>query len=189
MKALVFAVFATAAFWLAWLEHDERTGPPRTIGLPGMEFPAPVRDRGGLLAPLHIPFLLLLGSGALLYVGRFGARGLRGGIAAWIEGGVLHLHASYGAASPIPVADIAAMVVDRADRLPGEAAGAVAARFGARLRHGLYLRYRVGGQLREVRVFDNGVDGGAAQLRRFAAHLETWRGPRAHPARESERWG
>lgn len=187
LKALVFAGLAAAAFWLAWVEHSERTGPQQTIGLPGMEFPGPAPRRGGVLAPLHIPFLLLLGSAALFYVGRFGSRAVRGGVAARIEGRMLYFPASYGVASSIPVADVAEMIFDRADRLPDEEAAAAAARFGARLRHGLCLRYHLGGAARSVRFFDNDVDGGTGQLRRFAAHLEASGGPMARPARENDR--
>lgn len=186
LKALVFAAFAAAAFALAWIEHAERMAPPQTIGLPGMEFPAPARRDGGLLGPLHIPFLLLLGSAGLFYVGRFGARVVRGGVAARIEAQALHLHTSYGAAT-VPVAEIVDMIVDRADRLPGDDGGTVAARFGARLRHGLYLRYHSDGVIREVRLFDNDVEGGVDQLRRFAGQLEAWRRSAARMARETGR--
>ncbi|MCW5647010.1 MAG: hypothetical protein KIT23_07280 [Sphingopyxis sp.] len=185
-KAMLFAVFAAAAFALAWIEHTERVAPPQTIGLPGMEFPAPVRRDDDLLGPLQIPFLVLLGSASLFYVGRFGARVVRGGVAARIEGHALHLHASYGAASPVPVGDITEVIVDRADRLPGERGGG-AARIGARLRHGLYLRYRSGGGDREVRLFDNDVEGGADQLRRFAGQLDAWRRSGARMTRETGR--
>ncbi|WP_194953290.1 hypothetical protein [Sphingopyxis solisilvae] len=173
-KALLFALFAAAALALAWFEHAERVAPPPTIGLPGMEFPAPAPRDNGVLGPLQIPFLLLLGSASLFYVGRFGLRVVRGGVAARIEGHALHLHGSYGAASPVLVSDIAEMIVDRADRLPGEGGGG-AARIGARLRHGLYLRYRSADGDGEVRLLDNDVEGGVDQLRRFAGQLDAWR--------------
>ncbi len=185
-KALLFAAFAAAAFALAWIEYAERIAPPPTIGLPGLEFSALVRRDDGVLGSLQIPFLLLLGSASLFYVGRFGARVVRGGVAARIEGHVLYLHASYGAASPVPVADIAEVIVDRADRLPGEGGGG-AARIGARLRHGLYLRYRSEGGDREVRLFDNDVEGGVDQLRRFAGQLDAWRRSGARMTRETGR--
>lgn len=185
-KAMLFALFAAAAFALAWIEHAESVAPPPTIGLPGMEFPAPTRRDDGVLGALQIPFLLLLGSASLFYVGRFGARAVRGGVAARIKGHALYLHASYGTASPVPMGDIAEMIVDRADRLPGEGGGG-AARIGARLRHGLYLRYRSGGDDREVRLFDNDVEGGVDQLRRFAGQLDAWRRTGARMTRETGR--
>lgn len=185
-KALLFAAFAAAAFALAWTEHAERIAPPPTIRLPGLEFPAPAHRDDDLLGSLQIPFLLLLGSASLFYVGRFGARVVRGGVAARIEGHALYLHASYGAASPVPVRDIAEVIVDRADRLPGEGGGG-SARLGARLRHGLYLRYRSGGDDREVRLFDNDVEGGVDQLRRFAGQLDAWRRSGARMTRETGR--
>ncbi len=184
---MLFAAFAAAAFALAWIEYAERIAPSPTIGLPGLEFPAPAHRDDDLLGSLQIPLLLLLGSASLFYVGRFGARVVRGGVAARIEGHALYLHASYGAASPVPVADIAEVIVDRADRLPGEGGGG-AARIGACLRHGLYLRYRSGGGDREVRLFDNDVEGGVDQLRRFAGQLDAWRRSGARMTRETGRW-
>lgn len=183
---MLFAVFAAAAFALAWIEHAERMAPPPTIGLPGLEFPAPTHRDDDLLGSLQIPLLLLLGSASLFYVGRFGARVVRGGVAARIEGHALYLHASYDAASPVPMGDIAEVIVERADRLPGEGGGG-AARIGACLRHGLYLRYRSGGGDREVRLFDNDVEGGVDQLRRFAGQLDAWRRSGARMTRETGR--
>ncbi|PKP88162.1 MAG: hypothetical protein CVT78_02500 [Alphaproteobacteria bacterium HGW-Alphaproteobacteria-17] len=173
-KAMLFALFAAAAFALAWFEHAERVAPPPTIGLPGMEFPAPARRDDGVFGALQIPLLVLLGCASLFYVGRFGVRVVRGGVAARIESRALHLHASFGAASPIPLRDIVELIFDRADRLPGEGGGG-AARIGARLRHGLYLRYRSAGGDGEVRLLDNDVEGGVDQLRRFAGQLDAWR--------------
>ncbi|MGQ3099446.1 MAG: hypothetical protein ACT6Q5_02945 [Sphingopyxis solisilvae] len=185
-KAMLFALFAAAAFALAWIEHAERVAPPPTIGLPGMEFPAPARRDDGVLGRLQVPFLLLLGSASLFYVGRFGARAVRGGVAARIESRALHLHASFGAASPIPLRDIVELIFDRADRLPGEGGGG-AARIGARLRHGLYLRYRSAGDDGEVRLFDNDVEGGVDRLWRFAELLGAWRHLDARMTRETGR--
>ena len=173
IKALFFLGGAAIAFVVAGMMHAERTAPPHTIGLPGIEFPVPA-PHDDPLAPFKIPVLIVAGSVCLFYVGRHGLRALTRQVAAKIEDGRIHFHASYGAEpNPLPVDRIAEARFDRADRLPGGGSGS--ARLGARLRHGLYLRYRTNGSAGELRLIDNDIDGGAEQLRRFADYLEVWR--------------
>ena len=180
-KALFFLGVAAIAFAVAGLMQAERTPPPRAVGLPDIYLPVPAPPRDPL-APFKIPLLIVAGGACLFYAGRHGLRGLTRKVAAKIDNGGLHLHASYGAASnPLPIADIADALFDRADRLPGGGSGSV--RLGARLRHGLYLRYGAGGASDELRLIDNDIDGGTEQLRRFAEHLENWRRSAARTAR------
>ncbi|WP_257549916.1 hypothetical protein [Sphingopyxis sp. DBS4] len=174
IKALFFLGVAAIAFAVAALMHSERASPPPiVVGAPDMVLPArpPHRDP---LTPFKIPLLVIAGATCLFYAGRHGLRALTRQTAVRIEGGRLYFHPSYGAdPNPLPTADIAEAICDRSDRLPGEMSGAV--RFGARARHGLYLRYRSDGANRELRVIDNDIDGGTEQLRRFAAQVDAWR--------------
>ena len=183
IKMLFFLGVAAIAFAVAGLMHGEREVPPENIRLPGIELPAPAPRRDPL-APFKIPLLVVAGGVCLFYAGRHGWRAVTREVAARTEGGRLHLHSSYGAeAIPLPVEAITEAIFDRADRLPGDASGSV--KLGARLRHGLYLRYRAGGATRELRLIDNDIDGGTDQLRRFAAHLDAWRqSRRAGPVAE-----
>ncbi|HWW56973.1 MAG TPA: hypothetical protein VN047_08785 [Sphingopyxis sp.] len=179
LKMLFFLGVAAIAFAVAGLMHAEREAPPQTLRLSGMELPAPAPHRDPLV-PLKMPLLIVAGGACLFYAGRHGLRAVTREVAARTEGGRLHLHSSYGAeADPLPVEAIADAIFDRADRLPGDASGP--AKLGARLRHGLYLRYRAGGATRELRLIDNDIDGGTEQLRRFAAHLDAWRQSRRTP--------
>lgn len=179
LKMLFFLGVAAIAFAVAGLMHAEREAPPQTLRLSGMELPAPAPHRDPLV-PLKMPLLIVAGGVCLFYAGRHGLRAVTREVAARTEGGRLHLHSSYGAeADPLPVEAIADAIFDRADRLPGDASGP--AKLGARLRHGLYLRYRAGGATRELRLIDNDIDGGTEQLRRFAAHLDAWRQSRRTP--------
>ncbi|MBL0915256.1 MAG: hypothetical protein IBJ13_07005 [Sphingopyxis sp.] len=180
LKALFFLGMAAIAFAVAGLMHAERETPPRAIQLPDIELPAPAQHRDPL-APFKAPLLVVAGAVCLFYVGRHGLRGLTRREAVKLENGQLHFHPSYGAEpNPLPVATLAEALFDRADRLPGE--GASSARLGARLRHGLYLRYRAGSGVGELRLIDNDIDGGTDQLRRFAAYLENWRQSAARAA-------
>lgn len=174
IKALFFLGVAAIAFALAGLMHAENNAPPRVVaGMSDIALPAPVPRRDPL-APFKMPLLVVAGSVCLFYVGRHGLRSLTRQTAVRIENGLLYFHSSYGAdPNPLPAADIAEAICDRADRLPGEVSGA--AKLGARLRHGLYLRYRAEGTSRELRLIDNDFDGGAEHLRRFAAQLDLWR--------------
>ena len=174
IKVLFFLGVAAIAFAVAGLMHAGNSAPPRVVaGTPDLALPAPAPHRDPM-APFKIPLLVIAGGTCLFYAGRHGLRGLTRQMAVRIESGRLHFHSSYGAdPNPLPVADIAEAICDRADRLPGEVAGSV--KFGARLRQGLYLRYRVDGTSRELRLIDNDFDGGAEQLCRFAAQLDVWR--------------
>ena len=174
IKMLFFLGMAAIAFAVAGLMHAEGEAQPATQYLPGaVELPAPA-PRKDPLAPFKIPLLVVAGGVALFYAGRHGLRATTRAVAARTEGGRLHLHSSYGGEiDPVPVEAITDAIFDRADRLPGEASGS--AKLGARLRHGLYLRYRAGNATRETRLIDNDIDGGTEQLRRFAAHLDVWR--------------
>lgn len=174
VKALFFLGVAAIAFAVAGLMHSERASPPPiVVGAPDMVLPTPAPHRDPL-TPFKIPLLIVAGGTCLFYAGRHGLRALTRQTAARIEGGRLHFHSSYGAdPNPLPAADIMEAICDRADRLPGEMSGSV--RFGARARHGLYLRYRADGSSRELRLIDNDVDGGIEQLRRFAAQVDAWR--------------
>ena len=165
LKALFFLGMAAIAFTVSGLMHAEREAPPRTVRLPDIELSAPAPHRDPL-APFKVPFLMIAGGVCLFYVGRHGLRGFMRSEAVKIENGALRFHPSYGA---------------RTDRLPGD--GPASAKLGARLRHGLYLRYRVDGSLKEVCLIDNDFDGGAEHLRRFAAHLDSWRQSAARTAR------
>lgn len=173
-KALFFLVVAAIAFAVAGLMHGEPMPPPPVVaGVSDFALPAPAPHRDPL-TPFKIPLLIIAGSACLLYAGRHGLRALTRQTAARIEGGRLHFHSSYGAdPNPLPAADIVEAICDRADRLPGEMSRSV--RFGARARHGLYLRYRADGSSRELRLIDNDIDGGIEQLRRFAAQIDAWR--------------
>ncbi|SEH18461.1 hypothetical protein SAMN05428974_2694 [Sphingopyxis sp. YR583] len=177
IKALFFLGVAAIAFTVAGLIHIEREAPRETMLLPGgLDLPAPAPHRDPL-APLKMPFLVAAGGVSLFFAGRHGLRAATREVAARAEGGRLHLHASYGAeASPLPIDAITDAIFDRADRLPGGGSGPV--KLGARLRHGLYLRYRAGSAVHELRLIDNDIDGGAEQLRRFAAYLDAWHQPR-----------
>jgi hypothetical protein len=179
VKALFFLGFAATAFFIAGLLYAERDPPPQTIAVPGLDLPAPPPHRDPL-TPFKIPFLIVAGGICLFYVGRHGWRAVTRAVAAKIENRHLHLHSSY-ATAPVPVEAITEAIFDRADRLPGEGSGS--AKLGARLRHGLYLRYRVDGRPGELRLIDNDIDGGSEQLRRFAAHLDSWRQSAARTAR------
>lgn len=174
VKALFFLGVAAIAFAVAGLMHADRVAPPPVAaGVPDLTLlaPAPHRDP---LAPFKIPLLVIAGVTCLFYAGRHGLRALTRQTAVRIEGGRLYFHPSYGAdPNPLPAADIMEAICDRADRLPGEMSESV--RFGARARHGLYLRYRADGSSRELRLIDNDVDGGIEQLRRFAAQVDAWR--------------
>ncbi len=174
IKALFFLGVASIAFAVAGLMYAEGTAQPETTYLPGgVELPAPA-PRKDPLAPFKIPLLIVAGGAALFYAGRHGLRAATRAVAARTEGGRLHLHSSYGGEiDAIPVEAIADAVFDRADRLPGDASGP--AKLGARMRHGLYLRYRAANTTRETRLIDNDIHGGTEQLRRFAAHLDVWR--------------
>lgn len=171
---LFFLGMAAIAFAVAGLIHAESGAPPETVYLPGgLELPSPASRRDPL-APFKIPLLIVAGGVCLFYAGRHGLRSVTREVAAKAEGGHVHFHSSYGAeAASFPVEAIVEAIVDRADRLPGEGSGS--AKLGARLRHGFYLRYHVGGATRELRLIDNDIDGGADQLRRFAAYLDAWR--------------
>lgn len=181
IKALFFLGFAAIAFAMAGLLHGEREAAPRTVPLPGgLELPAPAPRRDPL-APFKIPAMIVAGGICLFYAGRHGLRVARRDVAARIENYQLHFHTSYAAApNPLPIGDIVETVVDRADRLPGEASGS--ARLGMRMRQGLYIAYSAGGGIGELRLVDNDIDGGADQLRRFAAHLDEWRRSAARTA-------
>jgi hypothetical protein len=173
LKALFFLGMAAIAFTVAGLMHAEREAPPRTVRLPDIELPAPAPHRDPL-APFKVPFLMIAGGVCLFYVGRHGLRGFTRSEAVKIENGALRFHPSYGVEpDPLPLDAVAEALFDRADRLPGD--GPASAKLGARLRHGLYLRYRAESSMEEVRLIDNDIDGGAEQLRRFAAHLDRWR--------------
>ncbi len=174
IKMLFFLGVAAIAFAVVGLMHAEGEAPPETMSLPGGgELPAPAA-RKDPLAPFKIPLLVVAGGVSLFYAGRHGLRTATRAVAARTEGGRLHLHSSYGGeGDPVPVEAITDAIFDRADRLPGDASGP--AKLGARLRHGLYLRYRAGNATREMRLIDNDIEGGTEQLRRFAAHLDVWR--------------
>ena len=181
IKTLFFLGVAAIAFSVASLMHTGSAAPaPVVVGTPDIALPAPPPHRDPL-APLKMLLLVIAGGVSLFYAGRHGLRVLARETAVRIEGGRLHFHASYRAApNPLPAESIAEAICDRADRLPGKISNA--ARLGARMRYGLYLRYGTNGSNREVRLMDNDVDGGAEQLRRFAAQLDAWRRSAARKA-------
>lgn len=174
---LFFLGVAAIAFTVASLMHGDSTAEPETMVVPGgLDLPAPTQ-RKDPLAPFKTALLIVAGGASIFYAGRHGLRAATRTVAARAEGGRLHLHSSYGGpADPVPVEAITDAIFDRADHLPG--AGSGSAKLGARLRHGLYLRYRVSDTICEARLIDNDVDGGAEQLRRFAANLDMWRAAR-----------
>ncbi|PZQ21064.1 MAG: hypothetical protein DI569_13305 [Sphingopyxis macrogoltabida] len=174
VKALFFLLVAAVAFGVAGAMHRDSAPPAATVRPVDFALPPPPPRRSDPLAPFKIPLLIVAGCAALFYAGRHGLRAARGEVGVKIEGGRLHFHKSYaGVPADLPVADIVEALFDRADRLPGDAP--FGARTGARLRHGLHLRYRSGDANGEVRLVDNDFDGGTEQLRRFAAQLDVWR--------------
>lgn len=176
IKALFFLGFAAVALVVAGLMYADRAEPapaPVVIGSPDILLPAPTPHRDPL-APFKISLLVIAGGVCIVYAGRHALRAMTRDVAVRIANGRLHFHSSYGAdPNPLSAADIVEAIFDRADRLPGEISGS--ARLGARVRHGLYLRYELGAASRELRLIDNDVDGGVEQLRRFAAQLDAWR--------------
>ncbi|NIJ36711.1 hypothetical protein FHR22_001360 [Sphingopyxis panaciterrae] len=184
IKALFFLGFAALSFFFSALLYGETKPEPMQEATvrPDLYLPIPAPRRDPL-APFKVPLLIAAGGVCLFYAGRHGARAISRRVAVRILDGHLHFHPSFIAAPrQLPIADIVEMIVDRADRLPGD--GSRAAKLGARLRHGLYLRYRAGGgAIGEFRLADNDVDGGTGQLRRFAAHLGAWRQSAARAAR------
>ena len=184
-KAVLFAAVAIGVFVLAYVMADQRIDAPRPVQtLPGgLELPAPAARPDPFLA-LKIPLLLFGGCAGLFYAARFARRAATREVAARIEAGHLYFHPSYTAVpGALRIGDLTAAIFDRADRLPagdgGEglpgSPGMVGAKLGARLRHGLYLSYRVGTTTGNVRVIDNDIDGGTEQLRRFTAQVNAWR--------------
>lgn len=175
IKALFFLGVAAIAFVVAGLMYSDRTEPAPVVaaGGPDIFLPAPAPHRDPL-TPLKIPLLAIAGGVCLFYAGRHALRMLTREVAVRIDNGELRFHSSYRVdRDPLAAADIAEAIYDRADRLPGEMSRSI--RLGARARHGLYLRFGAGGESRELRLIDNDFDGGAEQLRRFAAQLEVWR--------------
>lgn len=175
IKALFFLGVAAIAFVVAGLMHSEHTEPAPVVaaGGPDILLPAPAPHRDPL-APFNIPLLVVAGGICLFYAGRHALRALTGEVAVRIDNGQLRFHSSYRVdPNPLPAAAVAEAIHDRADRLPGEMSRSI--RLGARARYGLYLRYDAGGVSRDLRLIDNDFDGGAEQLRRFAAQLEVWR--------------
>lgn len=187
-KALFFMALAVLAFGVAYLLVGDLqpAQPPQQVAPGGLLLPTPA-PRADPFAPLKLLLMLAAGSAALYYAARHAARMVTRAVAVKVEGGELHFHPSYAAVPEmLPIQAIEAAVFDRADRLPALDAGAGvlgAAKLGARARHGLYLRYRSDGQMGEVQLIDNDFDGGAEQLRRFAAQLEVWRRSRARDNR------
>lgn len=180
IKALFFLAFAALSFFFAALLHSETKPEPvrQATARPDIYLPMPAPRRDPL-APFKVPLLIAAGGVCLFYAARHGARAFSRQVAVRILDGHLHFHPSFMAVpGQLPIGDIVEMIVDRADRLPGD--GSRGAKLGARLRHGLYLRYRAGGgAIGELRLIDNDIDGGTGQLRRFAAHLDAWRQPAA----------
>ena len=177
LKALFFVAVAVFAFAVAGLLHRDSTAVPPSVRFDG-PVPPPPAPRSDPLAPVKIPALIVAGCVCLFLAGRHGTRMVARRVAVRIEGGRLHCHASLMAApGEIPIDAIIDAQFDRADRVPGDGVGtgAAAARFGARMRHVLHLRYTTDGSVAELRLVDNDVDGGVDQLRRFAAHLDAWR--------------
>lgn len=173
IKALFFLGMAAIAFTVAGLMYADRQALPRAIQLPGIDLPTPAPHRDPL-ALFKICLLVVAGGLCLFYVGRHGLRGLTRREAGKFENGQLHFHPSYGVVpNPLPVDAIVEALFDRTDRLPGD--GSASARLGARLRHGLYLRYHIQGLTDDLHLIDNDIDGGTEQLRRFAVHLDCWR--------------
>lgn len=171
---MLFLAFAVAAFVVAGLMYDDaHAPPPPPVPLAGglWSAPAPRRDP---LAPLHMIVLIGAGCGCLFYAVRHGWRAATARVAVRIENGRLYsdlLHDA-GVAS-VEARDITQLLVDRADRFPGDLSVSVG--MGARFRHGLYLAYRTDQGPGVLRLMDNDVDGGTEQLRRFATYLEAWR--------------
>lgn len=175
IKALFFLGVAAIAFVVAGLMYTERAEPAPVVatGGPDILLPAPAPHRDPL-APFKIPLLVVAGGVCLFYAGRHGLRALTGEVAVRIDNGQLRFHSSYRVdPNPLPAANIAEAIHDRADRLPGEMSKSI--RLGARARYGLYLRYSADSASRELRLIDNDFDGGAEQLRRFGAQLDVWR--------------
>ena len=174
---LFFLGVTAIAFAAASLMYGGGAAEPEAMVVPGgLDLPAPTQ-REDQLAPFKMALLIAAGCASIFYAGRHGLRAVTRTVAARTEGGRLHLHASYGGeVDPVSVDAITDAIFDRADRLPG--AGSGSAKLGARLRHGLYLRYRAGDAICEARLVDNDVDGGTEQLRRFATNLDMWRAAR-----------
>ena len=173
LKLLFFIAVAVLAFAVTGLLHRDSTALPPPVGFDG-PIPPPPAPRPDPLAPVKIPALIIAGGVCLFMAGRHGVRMVTRRVAVRIEGRQLHCHSSLMTApGQIPIDAIVETMFDRADQLPGD--GNAASRLGARLRHGLYLRYVINGSPGELRLMDNDVDGGVDQLGRFSAHLDAWR--------------
>lgn len=181
---MLFLAFAVVAFVVAGLMYDDaHAPPPPPVPLAGGLWPAPAPRRDPL-APLHMIVLIGAGCGCLFYAVRHGWRAATARVAVRIENGRLYsdlLHDA-GVAS-VEARDITQLLVDRADRFPGDLSVSVG--MGARFRHGLYLAYRTDQGPGVLRLMDNDVDGGTEQLRRFATYLEAWRKPADDRARQA----
>lgn len=183
-KALLFLAFAVVAFLVAGLMYDDaHAPPPPPVPLAGGLWPAsaPRRDP---LAPFHMIVLIGAGCGCLFYAARHGGRAATARVAARIENGRLYSDLLHDAGiGSVDAHDITQLLVDRADRLPGDLSVSVG--LGARFRHGLYFAYRTDQGQGVLRLIDNDVDGGTEQLRRFSAYLEAWRKPAADRIRQA----
>lgn len=181
---MLFLAFAVAAFLVAGLMYDDaHAPPPPTVPLAGGLWPAPAPRRDPLV-PLHMIVLIGGGCGCLFYAARHGGRAATARVAARIENGRLYSDLLHDAGiGSVDAHDITQLLVDRADRLPGDLSVSVG--LGARFRHGLYLAYRTDPGPGVLRLMDNDVDGGTEQLRRFAAYLEAWRKPAADRMRQA----
>lgn len=160
-------------------------GPADTQGAGPMIFAAPAA-RPDPLAVVKIPFVLIVAAMGLFYVGRYARRALIYAVAVRLENRQLWFHSSYwDVPGPIAIGDVMVLRFDRADRLPKtgwdaslkafSGSGYWAMRLGARMRYMLHIEYRDGRDVRSVRLVDNDIDGGAVQLERFAAYVESHR--------------
>ena len=182
-KLALFAGATVVCFYGAYDLIGLKPEPVRQIVLPGgLELPAPTPHQDPL-APIRALVLLVGGCFGIFYIFRYGLRLFAREVAVKIENGCLHFHSSFAIApEKWPLADIAITLFDRADKIPrtdGEAfmqgyafTTARAAKFGARLRHVLYVQHRSG---ETISLVDNDFDGGASQLSRFANYLEQMR--------------
>lgn len=175
VKSLFFLGVGLAGLAVAYAMHAERNRPASMIEAPGGLLLPPPAHRDSPVDSIRIIIAVVAGGAALLFAGRHGARLFSRAAAVRLEGGHLHFHPSYGEVSgPLALEQVRAMRFDRADRLAPDGAGS-SARLGARARHALLIEYDRQGRIEAIRLVDNDFDGGADQLRRFAAFVDSHR--------------
>lgn len=178
-KAIVFAAFVAALFWLAYELANQSTEPVKMMPLPGVDLPA-IAPRKQPLIWLKMPFLLFMGCIMIFFPGRYWRRAFTQNVAVKIEQGAVHFDSSYmNAPDALPLEKIRLTIFDRADRLLGDGGlftSSWSAKQGSKLRYGLYIEFQSGSNSTDnIRLVDNDFEGGKQQLQGFAEYLEKMR--------------